>query len=248
MKTFTFAEFEAFINKASLTSGHDQGEVEEYQDDGHDHWYRPDMYSGIIFNQLEHDGIIIRCDTHFVHPVGKPSMAKFSENRHSIWLDEGESFEIVDDEEEEKKDEDEGEDEFIERLLFERGMLDFDLSSLGKDDVIKVDVDPGRDDETYTVYSHLGLHIQFTGEVVAEVQSSGDFGHNFSGEIGSWTVLALYRTIGGRYICQLAEMTIIQGRANRYRAVVVDEITQVREFFGEGWLADELYAEIEVET
>ncbi|WP_029889833.1 hypothetical protein [Polycyclovorans algicola] len=246
MKTFTFAEFEAFIDKASLTSGHDQGEVEEYQDYGHDHWYRPDMYSGYIFNQLEHDGIIIRCVRHFIHPVGKPSMAKLSENTHDTFLDEGESFEIVDDEEDE--DEYEDEDEFIEMLLLERGMRDFDFSCLGKDDVINVDVDPGRDDETYTVYSHLGPHIQFTGEIVAEVQSSGEFGHKFSGEIGSWTVLALYRTIGGRYICQLAEMNIIQGRANRIRAVVVDEITQVREFFGEGWLADELYAEIEVET
>lgn len=127
MKKFSVAEFEAFVRKASFTSGWERQVEEEYH--GDDQSPR-DVYCGLIFNELEHDGGTLRCDLAFTHPVGKPSMAKFSEGGPGVWFDDVEGFMVID--------EDGAESDFdsIHSVLAERGMFDFDLSSLGEDDVM----------------------------------------------------------------------------------------------------------------
>jgi len=55
--------------------------------------------------------------------------------------------------------------------------------------------------------------------------------------------LALYRTQGGKYICSQIGRTQWQREHDRHSGAVCETAECVCEFFGNGWLAKELYAE-----
>lgn len=84
--------------------------------------------------------------------------------------------------------------------------------------------------------------IIFTGEIIATASSSPEQSRSdYSGSTGRWTVLRLYRTKGGKYVCQEIGRTQWQGEHDRYRGAVCEDADCVCEFFGQGWLAKELY-------
>jgi hypothetical protein len=80
--------------------------------------------------------------------------------------------------------------------------------------------------------------------MLAVASSSSDKASSYySGSVGRSTTLRLYKTRGGKYVCQSAGYTQWQGEKDRYKAKVCDTQAAVIEFFGHGWLAKILYDE-----
>lgn len=78
--------------------------------------------------------------------------------------------------------------------------------------------------------------IKFIGELLGSVSSGeGDEG------AGRWTVLNLYKTKGGKYVCQTVGHTQWVDEKTRYKAEVCETAEDVQKFFGYRWLAKELY-------
>jgi len=90
--------------------------------------------------------------------------------------------------------------------------------------------------------------IKFTGELLGEVSSSSNnASSDYSGQTGRWSILRLYRTQAGKYVCEQIGKTQWQGEHNRYSGAVCDTDQQVVDFFGLGWLAKELYDECDID-
>jgi len=91
--------------------------------------------------------------------------------------------------------------------------------------------------------------LRFTGEKIGSTSSSPDNGHpDFSGSTGRWTVLRLYRTDGGKYVCERIQRTQWQGEQDVAEAEVCDTLDGVFSFFGYGRLAKEIYCEADVQA
>lgn len=96
--------------------------------------------------------------------------------------------------------------------------------------------------ETIKVQRDNMPDLSFTGELIASVSSSANNASgSYSGNVGRWTELYLYRTKSGKYVCQSIGCTQWQGEHARYSAEVCNEPSEVCEFFGSSWLAKELF-------
>jgi len=95
-------------------------------------------------------------------------------------------------------------------------------------------------DRNFTVERDNKRSLAFKGEMLAAVQSP------VSG--GRWQVMKLYRTIGGKFICQIAYLTQWDGESDAHEAEVCATETAVMEFYGHGQLAKELYAAAGIDT
>lgn len=84
-------------------------------------------------------------------------------------------------------------------------------------------------------------NIRFTGEVVASVSSK-------SHDSTRWTVLTLYKTKGGKFICHSKGYSNFIGESTRYSGTVASDAAGVIAFFGHGRLAKELYDDAEIEN
>jgi hypothetical protein len=95
----------------------------------------------------------------------------------------------------------------------------------------------------FTVERDNDRAIKFKGEIVAHAKSSADqaSGSSYSGSSGRWKKLTLYKTVGGKFICESVDCTQWQGEHDRFRGAICDTKDQVIEFFGSNWLAKELY-------
>ncbi|MGK2953301.1 MAG: hypothetical protein ACSLEZ_13070 [Thiobacillus sp.] len=94
----------------------------------------------------------------------------------------------------------------------------------------------------HTINRDNDRDLVFTGELVASASSSANnASSSYSGSVGRWTELRLYRTKGGKYVCQSIGRTQHQGEHNRHTAAVCETDEAVCEFFGSSWLAKELY-------
>lgn len=87
--------------------------------------------------------------------------------------------------------------------------------------------------------------LSFTGELLAKVSSSDNnaSGSSYSGQTGHWQELALYKTQGGKFVCERIDFTRWQGARDSHAAKVCLNHGEVVEFFGHNWLAKNLYAE-----
>lgn len=92
-------------------------------------------------------------------------------------------------------------------------------------------------------------NIRFSGELMATAANSDNkaMGIEYSGQTGRWTELALYKTKGNKFICYRVERTRWMGQRDGYFGKVCETVEDVKEFFGHGWLAKELYYEAEIE-
>ena len=91
--------------------------------------------------------------------------------------------------------------------------------------------------------------LKFKGELIASVESSADRAHpDYSGTTGRWSELDLYRTETGQYVAARVDNTLWQGDHNLYSAEVCSSESEVIEFFGQGRLAQTLYAEAEIDN
>ena len=94
-----------------------------------------------------------------------------------------------------------------------------------------------------------GKDIKFIGECIAAASSSDERAHpSYSGSVGRSTALKLFVTQGGKYICQRIERTRWQGERNRYEGAVCNSHEEVIVFFGDGWLAKEIYDDAEIDS
>lgn len=91
--------------------------------------------------------------------------------------------------------------------------------------------------------------IKFIGNVIGCVESSPNNAHqNYSRQVGKHSVLRLYRTKGGKYVCEKVAFSQWQGAHTAYMAAYCKTSDEVFEFFGAGWLETELYEISDLDT
>lgn len=100
-----------------------------------------------------------------------------------------------------------------------------------------------EDIEEYLIERDNTVDLKFKGKVLGFASSRDAYQDG-----GRWFELTLYQTVGGKYICQKEDVTCWQGERNRYFAEVVETLDEVKEFFGNGWVSKELYAEAGIEN
>lgn len=91
--------------------------------------------------------------------------------------------------------------------------------------------------------------IVFNGELVASARSSDNnpASSSYSGSVGRWTELSLYRTASGKYVCSRIGRTRWVEEHDRYSGAVCETVQEVIDFFGHRWLAKELYDKAGIE-
>ena len=96
---------------------------------------------------------------------------------------------------------------------------------------------PNKEYKRVTVVRDKDTDIAFEGFLMGEVSSQ-----DFNPGIARWTLLAVYLTRGGKYICEQIGCSSVEGETDRCSGHVAGSIDEVIEYFGAGWLAKELYA------
>jgi len=121
--------------------------------------------------------------------------------------------------------------------------------SLEKKEVL-IDASAVREMESFVVEVDNGPGLRFRGKIRANVRSYSDKARvgQYSGQVGRHSELSLYETAGGNFVCQLVERTRWQGESDSYDGKVCDTVEQVKEYFGYGWLAKELYREAGIDV
>lgn len=99
--------------------------------------------------------------------------------------------------------------------------------------------------ENFEIVRDNDTTLAFDGELLAKVSSNPNiaYGNSYSGEVGRWQILALYKTQGGKFICERINRTQWQGERDSHAAKVCTSNKEVIEFFGHSWLAKDLYSE-----
>lgn len=98
-----------------------------------------------------------------------------------------------------------------------------------------IDIKEGDSMEIITVERDNDADIRFNGEQIAQASSHGERSN------GRWTVLKLFKTAGGRFVCQSIGVTQWQGEDDRSAAQVCENETEVIAFFKHGRVAKDLY-------
>lgn len=251
MTTITRQQFIDLIKSAAITCDSEQVEINygqdqpcDYEDVGDDirKIYAPDMVWGWIFNTLTAPGIEVTYQNIYEHVVGKPSTAAISDDVPDDW--QIEKLPTVLDEDGDEIDS----DDLLDLILEHSNINQFDLPVLGSDEYLTIDNDEGSDMDEHIVERDNDSDIKFRGELIASESSSNNNASSYySGSPGRWTTLALYRTAGGRYVCEQVGHTQWQGEHDRRSGAVCETVDEVIEFFGHGWLAKQLYAEAGIE-
>ena len=104
--------------------------------------------------------------------------------------------------------------------------------------------------ELFVVEVDNAPDLRFFGKIRAKVRSYSDRARvgEYSGQVGRHSELSLYETAGGNFVCQLVERTRWQGESDSYDGKVCDTVEQVKEYFGYGWLAKELYRDAGIDV
>ncbi|MBS0555452.1 MAG: hypothetical protein JSS47_23470 [Proteobacteria bacterium] len=113
-------------------------------------------------------------------------------------------------------------------------------------------IDPSavREMESFVVEVDNGPDLRFYGKVRANVRSYSDKARigEYSGQVGRHSELSLYETAAGKYVCQRVERTRWSGESDSYDGKVCDTVEQVKEYFGYGWLAQDLYRDAGIDA
>jgi hypothetical protein len=103
--------------------------------------------------------------------------------------------------------------------------------------------------ETFVLDVDNKPSMKFVGERIASTSSSVEQSSNYySGSVGRWTDLELYKTKGGKWICHQTGHSQWDGEHTRYTGAVCGTEEEVIAFFGHGWLAKYLYFDAKIET
>lgn len=114
----------------------------------------------------------------------------------------------------------------------------------------EIDNEVVTDMEEYEVIRDNDRNIKFNGELLASAGSSWNNAHgsSYSGSVGRRTSLKLYKTSGGKFVCSRIEHTQWQGERNEFYGAVCKTIDEVIDFFGNCWIAKELYEEADIDA
>ena len=96
-----------------------------------------------------------------------------------------------------------------------------------------------------------GSHdIEFSGVLIASESTSDNATDKkrYSGKSGVWTELYLYKTRDGRYVCARKERTKWVNQKEHSIAKFCYSIDEIKRFFGDSWIANELYKSSGIET
>lgn len=85
-----------------------------------------------------------------------------------------------------------------------------------------------------------GLHYQ---ELINIILLEFNIMEQFEISRDSGPALALYKTEGGKFICERIDRTRWQGERDSHAAKVCTSDAEVFDFFGHSWLAKDLYSE-----
>lgn len=94
--------------------------------------------------------------------------------------------------------------------------------------------------ETYEVEVTDAPNIKFTGECLGQVTGPK--------VTGQWTILLLYKTQAGSFVCSQKTFSIWVGARDYFSGEVCQTLGGVQEFFGFSDLAKELYEEAGLPT
>jgi len=96
--------------------------------------------------------------------------------------------------------------------------------------------------ERITLERDNARDVTFVGELIAEAASSPDrASHDYSGAVGRWTELRMFRTKGGKFVCQRTSYTQWQGETDQHEVHIVSEKDAAVFFFGTDRIAKQLY-------
>lgn len=110
-----------------------------------------------------------------------------------------------------------------------------ELNDNDGDETMTIDLSD-KELEEITLDNDNAPNIKFTGYQIATVSSEES-----RGEPGRWTVLNLFVTKGGKYVCQEIGRTRWEHERTKYTVKVCANLEEVKEFFGHKWLAKQLY-------
>lgn len=248
MKKLTLDEFKALVMNDEWVRQHDHEIIDRIVRERDEQADNDDFLSTTYYHTFGWasvtstlDGIVITYTEGFDYDDYQPeTFSASTEGQSDVWKIEGC---VVVDEDGDPIDADDLKDYLTDAFSAT------DYSNLQIDEVDDIDLDEGIDMETFTLLNDNEPNVRFTGELVARTASSCDnaAGSNQSGQTGRWTELLLYKTVGGKYICQQIGHTQWQNERTRYKTEVCDSIEQVIAFFGHRWLAKDLYAEAGIE-
>lgn len=237
-KTITVDEFVNRLQNAEINDEYDACEiVDDYDAFGE---YQVKKVSGWVEKSVSFDGFLARYCAPYSHPVGKPSEAVIEENPagggYGFHLEEI-TFAVVD------EDGDEIDRASLETLVCEHtDVTNLSDAYVGTDEQEEIDMETD-DMNQITVRRDNDKDIRFRGEKIASESSQPDRScGDYSGSVGRWSELTLYKTAAGRYVCSEVGRTQWQGEHDRHAAAVCETVAEVGDFFGYGWLAKKLYA------
>ena len=89
-----------------------------------------------------------------------------------------------------------------------------------------------------------------TRDNLADLQFEGDLVATVSSETAGktrWTELRVYKTDGGRYICEELGRSKVDGERDFHHVTVVDNEKSIPSVFGGGWLSKLLYGKMQLQ-
>lgn len=94
--------------------------------------------------------------------------------------------------------------------------------------------------DSFIVTQDNGPDLYFEGVLLAEV-SNRPADSELNTHTSQWLELSLYRTAGGKFVCERGRCTAQPREPDRYEAAICDDEAAVFAFFGYGRLSKELY-------
>lgn len=89
--------------------------------------------------------------------------------------------------------------------------------------------------------------LNFEGEMIGEALSCLDSPDRlYGGSDCRWSELRLYRSADGQYICEQVRSSHWKAANQRHKVAVCASKAQIVAFFGQDWLARELYADADI--
>lgn len=253
MTTIKASDLVTLINNAEIVRINEHvGEidvpVDPYDVDNYDRTIPHDTYC--VSQHVEIDGLKIFGQTALDVPRHKPSDASFNHDTGWAPADTDECMLTILDIDGDEMTAAEFISDYSGDLKICQQWDVSDWSDIAPDEDPSEDIDMTDDaDNRHIVERDNEPNLRFTGERIAFASSSENNAHsNYSGKSGRWTELALYKTGGGKYICEQIGHTIYQGENTRYSGSVCETEAEVIEFFGHGWLAKDLYEDAEIDA
>lgn len=104
--------------------------------------------------------------------------------------------------------------------------------------------------DAITLEGSFSKDIAFSGKLIAKAESNPkqSSGTSWSGKMGQWFVLKLYRTTNGHYVCHREKKTLWDVCKDISEWVIAKNHDEVVAFFGQGWLAHDIYKTVGIEN